>query len=131
MMINILIQNIVNGSGGAKVSFVGCKANMSATSILNSIGFRQIDDGTWQAVSGDASAEETNAITALANGDLVSIWATSSAIRFFVNGTLVQTHTTRIPAVGVKFGGSVDHTFGSPSPARLLSIDMMSGRRYS
>jgi len=130
MMINILVQNIVNGSGGAKVSFVGCKADMSATSILNSMGFRHIDDGTWQTASGDASGEETNAITALANGDLVSILATSAAIRFFVNGTLVQTHTTRIPAVGVNFGGAVDHTFGAPSPHRQLSIDMMSGRRY-
>lgn len=130
-MINILIQNIVNGAGGAKTSFVGCKADFTDTSVMNSMGFRQIDNGTWQAASGDAAAEETNAITALANGDLVSILATSAAIRFFVNGTLVETHTTRIPAVGVKLGGAVDHTFGAPSPHRQMSIDMMSGRRYS
>lgn len=129
-VINILIQNIVDGVSGNLVSFVGCKADMSSTSVLNSMGFRQIGDNTWETVSGDASSSENNSITALANDDLLTIVATSSSIRFFVNSTLVQTHTTYIPGIGVKMGGSVENVFGSPSTARQISIDMMGIKAY-
>jgi len=127
---SFLIQNLVSGAGPSRASKVGFDADFTDMALQDGAHFRQANSGAWNVETHLAGAQTTTGIDPLANGDLVSIVATSSAVMFYKNRVLLVTHDTNIPTVPVMIGAAVADTFGGVNPARTLSVDMMSIIRY-
>lgn len=66
----------------------------------DSVGFRKSDGSTTlQSITEDNTSETTNTATTMADDTYVVVgfhWDGSSAVKFYVNRALVQTHTTNI-----------------------------------
>lgn len=129
IIVNFLIQNLATGAAGIRRCFIGLKADFSAPTNTNGI-IIYYDTDTWYAYNVSGGTSTSTVISALASGDLITIVATSSKIVFLVNGIIVATHTTNIPAVGLYFGASVNSTTFVPTTSFDVSIDMMSLKRY-
>jgi hypothetical protein len=85
------------------------------------MGFRYRDDngsgGQWEAGSNDGSVSSTftasgSAVTA-STAYLLEIIATTTEIRFYIEGVLIATHTADIPVVGMGFTMGIRKTVGT------------------
>ena len=130
IVVNFLIQNVTVGAGGVRRSFVGLKADFSAPTNTNGIIFYCDETDVWKAYNVSGGTFTSTDITSLANGDVVTIMATSSKIIYMVNGAVVATHTTNIPSVGLYLGASVNSTTIAATTSRAISIDMMGIKAY-
>ena len=82
------------------------------------------NDGTFSAETSDGAViESTNIVITKGQINTFTIFRDSSSVKFYVNGTLGATHSTRIPtsatAYGFAFGQG--NTTGSEAGAEILS----------
>jgi hypothetical protein len=130
LVANLLIQNIVNGAGGNRLTFLGLVGDWANVSVGHYAVISQEGDDSWAARSWDTANLESTAITALSNGDFVTIVVTTSVVYFFVNGALVATHSTYVPSGAMSLGGLTSCTPLAATGARQISIDMMGVKRW-
>lgn len=130
MLVNLLVQNISDGGGGSRSSYIGFANDWTNPGGSHFAAFVHENDGTWKARSYDGVSLESTNITALSNGDFVTSVVTSSVVYFYVNGALVATHSTNIPSDAMSIGGVVAVMGGPAATARLLSIDLMGVKKW-
>lgn len=127
---NFVVQNLQASVGGNYRTMWGLKSDFTLSTIANCAVFDSPATGASDYVkSQNGGAIESTAITPVANGDLLTIVATTTSIMFFVNGVLVGTHTAEIPAANLRVGAVIHATSGGISTAGLASVDMMSMKR--
>lgn len=129
IVLNFLIQNIVNGVAGSRVTYFGLMQDFTVLGVLNGVYFAHSSGDVWSCYSESAGIITYTDIASVSNGDLCTIVATASEIRFFVNSALVFTITTNIPTVAMEFGAVVHEYGAGATTAREIAIDMMSMRR--
>lgn len=115
----------LNLGDGTTTGFVFCGiARLSATpgsDPTNGVYFRATDGGNWYAVT-RASNTETATDTGVSQS--TSLWRrltakyTASSCTFFIDGSLVATHTTNIPTDDFNYGMSVVKTAAVTSQIR-------------
>lgn len=127
---NFILQSIVAGTDNKHSAYHGFKAAHEVHAIANHLVFFQNYLGAWSVTTADASSQAVTNIAAVADGDVLSISASSSEIRYFVNGVLVATHTSSIPTVAMNFGNSVHAYDWTAAVGRSFSVDYMAVRRY-
>lgn len=107
--------------------FVGFADNLSSPSQI--AAFQKTDADAWYATTRDGISTTDTTGLSISDGDILNIILTSSSAKFFVNGTLVATHTTNLPTGALKFGSSV-RAIQAPTTAASHSVDFMSIKRY-
>jgi len=128
-IVNGKITNMVSGAGGTRDSYIGLSDDWTDTVQENSSTFRQNLDNNWTCVTSKAASYTNSAIAAVTAGDIMTIVATSSKVRFFVNGTLVATHTTDIPIATLKLGANVLTRGAAATVSREMGVDLIAQRR--
>jgi len=92
------------------------------------IDFRQV--GTAERVT--CSVDGVTSLSTTLTGTLAQVWTTekefkidweSNRLRFYVDGALIATHTTRIPVVAMPFFCKVEN--GSTAPAATSGVDFV------
>ena len=129
VLLNMTVQNIIDGAGGARTTKLGAFEDPSV--IISGIFFFQDTDDTWSVNTAlGPFSLETTAIAAVVAGDLLTIYAKQKKVLFFVNGDLVATHS--IDNTGVTWipAAVVSATAANVTTARELSIDNISWRIY-
>ena len=134
IVVNMILNNISHGAGGtARIAFAGLKNDFTDQSVIRRylhVGFELDNTGQWRAITSDNVSITETAVT-IANGDLLTIVATSAKELFFVNGTLVVTHTTDIPTHALNLGAAVHTWDANASASMILSVDLMGIKVFS
>lgn len=128
---NFVVQNIVIGAGGGRVSYVGLGENWAALSTNHYAVFKSDSVGDWFASSYDGFGYEGGAVSTVVNGDVLTIVTSSAKTEFYINGTLEITHIVRIPSNAVKVGAIAESVTTPATTSREISVDMMSFKRYA
>lgn len=124
LVCNLLVQNLVENASGDVYTYLGFKNSFSIYSAVASAMFFMDDAGDWYTYSNNSGGTESNLISDIVSGDLLTIVLTSSKIEFYKNGTLLHTHTTRIPTSSLYVGAGI-RANTTASPAREISIDFI------
>jgi len=119
------ITDIVAGAGVDRYTVLGMKFNFTTFDNSNIAAFEQIADDTWQC----NTEGTTTVITALSNNDTVMIIIRGTITKYYVNNSLVATHTT-VPTFPVRFGASVIGTAATVVSGREIGIVHMNFKRY-
>jgi hypothetical protein len=127
---NYIVQSLVNGAAGERRSSIGFHDNFGAPLETDGLLFYQDTGNNWVVRTTDSGSSTSQAITALANGDHLTIVATSSDVRFYVNGVLLFTSTTNIPTAALQFGAGTLTTVAAATTARTIGIDLMSIKTF-
>ena len=131
LVCNFLVQNINVGAGGTERGIaIGLKDDFThAVGSPYAVFEYDEDDDIWETRSYNSGLEE-NTISDIVNGDFLTIVATSSNIKFYVNGALVSTHISQIPSSGTNAGAKVSCISVAVTTAVQISIDMMGIKAY-
>lgn len=129
-VVNGKITNMVSGVGGTRDSYMGLSDDWTDSVQENTATFRQDLNNAWTCVTAKAASYTNSSITAITPSDIMTIVATSSKVRFFVNGTLVATHTTDIPIASLKLGANVLTRGTAATTSREMGVDFIGNRRY-
>lgn len=133
MVFNGIIQNITLGAGGQRRFKIGfdTPGNWSPSSLYEQAVFFYDSTDGWKTSTILSSATK-NTISALSNGDLVTIILTTSYAIFMVNGTVVQTHTTNLPTSALEIGISCGTFLGAAATTSMaVSADYLSIKRHN
>jgi hypothetical protein len=126
---NYIIDNIVNGGGGYRYSYIGLSESWVNFLSSDYAAFYQKYDGSWRVEVYNGAIVSWKNITSITNGSLLTIMATSSMIHFFVNKTLVATFNKNLPTHSL-YAGTIVMTDTTPATtARELSVDMISFKK--
>jgi hypothetical protein len=120
--VDYIVQNIVNGTNNNFITTVG----IGDFSLITGIYFSQAIDGSWYTTTTDGAGGGSNtSITALSDGDKISIIGLQTNAYFLKNGALIATHTTGIPNTNLSFTALVNHSIMGPPAVtgRQISID--------
>jgi len=126
---NIRLRTIVSGAGGTRFSYIGFVQSLTTTGVTQRAAFYYSGAGNWYAETKNAAGDESTTVT-VGVLDLLTIVLTSSSAKFYVNGSLVATHTTYIPTVGLRFGANAHSIHGTETTERWVGVDMMDLVRY-
>lgn len=130
LVCNMLVQNLVTGTSNVNTkTMLGLMSMVTGVGTNHSAVFHQDSAGDWFTLT-CAAACTSNGIADVTNGDLLTIVATSSAVLFFVNGTLVQTHTTNLPTAGAYYGAKVGTLVNTNAVGRSCSVDLMGVKKW-
>lgn len=124
LVCNLLVQNLVDNTSGDAYTYLGFKNSFSAYDTGSSAMFFMDDLGDWYTYSDNLGDAESNLISNIVAGDLLTIVLTSSEIKFNKNGTLLHTHTIRIPTSSLYVGAGI-RANTTASPVRETSIDFI------
>lgn len=127
---SFVIQDIVDGTASKFESFYGLKTDFTSDLYLNQAAFVHNYLGQWRAISADGANDEETSISPVSAGDVLTVVATSSSVRYYVNGALVATHGTYIPAAAMHLGGSIVAYAAGAGVARTTMVDFMSIKQY-
>ena len=130
MIFNGKIENIVTGAGGHRYLKAGFDSDWGAGSLTDKAVFIYDSTDGWETETQNGS-RTTNSISALSNGDILTIVLTTSYAKFYVNGVLVQTHTTNLPPGALEIGMVVGSYLGGAATTSIsLSADMVGVKVY-
>ena len=134
IVVNIVVKGIQAGGTGSVSTQLGLSGVFGSYVYMltagDAVAFKSDASGYWSAHTGNTSAGFTDTgITTPSDGDLLTINATTSTCKYYVNGTLVATHTTNIPTGVLNIGGGVACGTGLTT-ARKVSVDMLSFKVY-
>lgn len=128
LIINMIMDNFVGGAGGDRLALIGLKNDFTGGSTYQFAGFYSAGI-TWIAATRADGSQSVNGVS-ISNGDILTIVATSSAVEFYINGSLVAKNTTNIPDDPLKIGMVVDADGAGVTTAMSLSYDMMGIKVY-
>lgn len=130
LVLNFIVNNVQNGVGaGGDMIIIGFISNTGFPTESYSVGFLKDPADAWHCLTNSSGVNSTKTgISAPANGDLLTIVATSTAVAFYNDGVLLATHTANIPASSNCIGAEV---YGdAQTTAVQMSLDMMSMKRF-
>lgn len=126
---SFLIQNIGVSDGAGRNFEIGF-SNGFATGGAAQAALVYYDGTNWYRKNANGLPGENAIISDISSGDTITIVATSSILRFFVNGVSIATTATNIPTGAMNCGVAVDRRVGAGATNLTASVDMMSLRRY-
>jgi len=126
---NFIYQNLVAGTSTNKQIMIGLKLDFSSLNGLDVAAFVQQFDASWAIMTGNGVNLTNTAIGAPPAGAILSIEATSSGVKYYVNGVLVCTHTAYISTEGLYIGIAVQSQDASAGTARTISLDYFGFKR--
>ena len=129
-IMNLIVRTHTTGVGGVRKTCIGMKKSSVDASLVDAIMFFCDSTGQWSTVTADAGASTSNNIAAISDEDLLTIECDSSEARFYVNGTLVQTHTTNISTDTLHTVGLVIAEDVNVTTTRTLQIHMMNWEKH-
>jgi hypothetical protein len=130
IIVNFIVNNIVAGVGSNK-SYAGLRSNFTNSSnVVAGCGFMVDTDGDVFFYCASGSVWNNNSIT-VNNGDLLTLVATSSSIRFYKNGVFqAERVAPYIPGSALHAGaGSLTYAIGSTTSGGI-SLDLLEITRY-
>lgn len=132
---NIVYGDLINGALnfrhiGLLVSNPGSSETMAGCTFKYMGGYAGGLTG-WYIYVGDGTTGSKTKINTLNEGDFLTIYITSTLVKFFVNGTLVGTKTSPIPISGIKLGAYnfLTNIGLAPTPPSM-NIDYMGLKVY-
>ncbi len=125
LILTVKVLGLQNGDSGAQGKEIGFQIVGSGQGMQ----FTQQLDLSWTVDTGNAGGSVSTAISNIANNDILEIIATSSKIIYYVNGTIVATHTTYIPTAALLVMTHVYKGNAGMVAANQMSIDYMAVRR--
>ena len=130
MIFNGIIENIVTGAGGRRYLKAGFDGDWAALSTAPKAVFIYDSTDGWETETKDSS-RTSKTISALSNGDLLTIVLTTTYAKFYVNGVLVQTHITNLPPDPMEIGMSCGSFVGEAATTSIsLSADLIGVKVY-
>lgn len=126
---SFLVQNIGVSDGAGRNFEIGFSDGF-ATGGAAQMALVYYDGTNWYRKNANGLPGEAYIISDISSGDTITIVATSSILRFFVNGVSVGTTTSNIPTGAMNCGVAVDRRVGAGATNLTASVDMMSLRRY-
>ena len=119
-----IVNNVSKGSGGTvRAIHVGFRDDFENISgAPYALIQYNYDTDEWRTHS-YVSGSETNVISDIVSGDILKINLTTSSIKFYVNDSLVATHTSQLPTAVMNIGARVHTTTVTPTTAVTLSVD--------
>ncbi len=126
---SFLVQNIGVSDGAGRNFEIGFSDGF-ATGGAAQTALVYYDGTNWYRKNANGLPGENAIISDISSGDTITIVATSSILRFFVNGISVATTATNIPTGAMNCGVAVDRRVGAGATNLTASVDMMSLRRY-
>lgn len=129
-IMNWVVRAHTTGVGGVRKTCIGMKAVTTTASLLDSVMFFCDSTGQWSTVTGGAASSTSNNIAAISDNDLLTIVVDASEAKFYVNGTLVQSHTTNISIADLYTVGLVIAEDANVTTTRTLQIEMMNWEEH-
>lgn len=130
IVVNFIVNNLVEGTGSNK-SYAGLRANFTDSSnVVAGCGFLIDTNGDHFSYCASGTTWNYNSIT-VANGDLLTLVATSSSVRFYKNGVFqAERVAPYIPAGTLHAGaGSLSYAPGC-TVTNSISLDLIEIIRY-
>ena len=131
IVVNMIMQNFTDSGGVASTSgYLGLKNDLTSATANRVAAFYRSNTGAWSVRTKTlAGAGEADLVT-VANGDLLTIVATSSSVEYYINGVHQVTHTADIPTTALYCGGAV-HSYNVDVVSQIsFSVDLLSFKGY-
>lgn len=130
IIVNFIVNNIVEGTGSNK-AYAGLRANFTNSSnVTAGCGFLVDTSGDTFSYCASGGVWNNNAIV-VANGDLLTLVATNSSVRFYKNGVFQAERVAPYIPAGALHAGAGSLTYGVGSTVTgSISLDLLEVTRY-
>ncbi len=120
IVMNWKVTGIIAGTGGTKKTVVGLTVSESDHAGIN---FQCDDAGQWITYVSDGFAVQQTDISAVVDGDILTIQTNGLRVIFLVNGVVVSSYLTGFAPTSYLYPFAIVTASGYPTVARGISID--------